>query len=126
MLVAVADHERFMRDGDDLVTVIDVPAPRRRSARQVTITDLHDGEVTIEVPAGHPARRGDLAARRRNAEPAPPRAQRQPARGRQRDHPAPLSKEQRALLKQLADSIGEENLRHDETLVGKLRRLFTT
>ncbi len=89
VLVAVADHERFMRDGDDLVTVIDVPAPAAALGTQVTITDLHDGEVAIAVPAGTQPGEVISLPGRRNAEPAPSRAQRQPARGRQRDHPAP-------------------------------------
>jgi molecular chaperone DnaJ len=126
VLVAVADHERFMRDGDDLVTVIDVPAPAAALGTQVTITDLHDGEVTIEVPPGtQPGEVISLPGA------GMPNLRRRGRNGNLRAVvnviiPRRLSKEQRALLKQLADSIGEENLRHDETLVGKLRRLFTT
>src|SRR4029077_11715981 len=126
VLVAVAVHERFMRDGDDLVTVIDVPAPAAVLGTQVTITDLHDGEGAIDVPAGtQPGEVISLPGA------GMPNLRRRGRSGNLRAVvnviiPRRLSKEQRALVKQLADSIGEENLRHDETLVGKLRRLFNT
>jgi molecular chaperone DnaJ len=37
--------------------------------------------------------------------------------------PRRLSKEQRELVRRLAESIGPENLRSDESMLGKLRRL---
>ena len=38
--------------------------------------------------------------------------------------PRKLSKDQRRLAQQLADSMTEENLRVDESLLGKLKRLL--
>ena len=38
--------------------------------------------------------------------------------------PRKLSKHQKQLLRELADSMTEENLRTDGSVVGKLRRLF--
>ena len=39
--------------------------------------------------------------------------------------PRKLSKHQKKLLRELADSMTPENLRSDESVVGKLRRLFS-
>jgi hypothetical protein len=38
--------------------------------------------------------------------------------------PRKLSKEQKRMAQELADSMTEENLRLDESLLGKLRRLL--
>ena len=38
--------------------------------------------------------------------------------------PRKLSKDQKRLARQLADSMTEENLRLDESLLGKLKRLL--
>jgi len=124
VLVAVADHERFVRDGDDLVTVIDVPAPSAALGVTVTVDDVHGEPVEIEVPAG--TQPGEIL---RVSGAGVPNLRR---RGRAGDLravvnvviPRRLSAEQRALVQQLADSIGEDNLRQDESLMGKLRRLL--
>ena len=51
VLVRVSEDERFLRDGSDLVSVIDVPAPAAALGTEVTVPTL-DGEETVEVPAG--------------------------------------------------------------------------
>ena len=38
--------------------------------------------------------------------------------------PKKLSKQQKKLMRAVADSLTSENLRSEETVVGKLRRLF--
>jgi molecular chaperone DnaJ len=45
------EDERFLRDGEDLVTVIDVPAPLAALGTTVQVPTL-DGEVSLEIPAG--------------------------------------------------------------------------
>ena len=57
VLVRVAEDERFLRDGSDLVTVVDVPAPA--AALGTTVTRAHAG------------RRGGDRGRRRAPSPAP-------------------------------------------------------
>jgi len=49
--VRVAEDERFLRDGSDLVSVVDVPAPAAALGTRVTVETL-DGPEEIDVPAG--------------------------------------------------------------------------
>jgi molecular chaperone DnaJ len=120
VLVRVREDERFLRDGDDLVTALDVPAPAAALGGHFTVPTL-DGEEEIEVPAG--TQPGEVIVLGGGGMPA--------LRGRGRGDlrvvvnvvvPRRLSREQRRLFKELADSISEENLRTDESVFSKLRR----
>ena len=51
VVVRVREDERFLRDGEDLITVIDVPAPLAALGTTVEIPTF-DGPVPIDVPAG--------------------------------------------------------------------------
>ena len=51
MLVHVQADERFVRDGDDLVTVLDVPAPIAALGASLSAPTL-DGDVEVEVAPG--------------------------------------------------------------------------
>ena len=51
VLVRVREDERFVRDGDDLVTVLDVPAPLAALGTTLEVPTL-DGAAEVEVPAG--------------------------------------------------------------------------
>src|SRR5581483_6291534 len=51
VLVRVAPDERFVRDGNDLVTVIDVPAPQAALGARVTVPTL-DGDEELEIEPG--------------------------------------------------------------------------
>jgi molecular chaperone DnaJ len=124
VVVQVRPDPRFIRDGDDLVTVLDVPAPQAALGGTLRAPSLLDGDVEVELPAGtqpgatitlrgkgmpvlrRPGRHGDL---RVVANVVIPRR---------------LTREQRALLEQLATSITPENLTGDEGMVSKLKRLF--
>ncbi len=124
VLVTVAEHKRFVRDGDDLITAIDVAAPAAALGIELTIDDVHGEPVAVAIPAG--TQPGEIISIAGGGMPSLRR------RGRSGDLravvnviiPRKLTKEQRELVQQLADSIGEDNLRQDETLMGKLRRLF--
>jgi molecular chaperone DnaJ len=120
VVVRVREDERFVRDQDDLHTVIDVPAPLAALGTTVQVPSL-DGDLPVEIPAGtQPGETITLRARG-----LPPLG-----RGRTGDlhvHvnvviPRRLSREQRALLEQLADSLDERNLRTDEGMLSKLKR----
>ena len=121
VLVHVAPDERFVRDGDDLVTVVDVPATAAALGARISVPTL-DGPHEIGLDAGtqpgetltlrgqgmpmlrRPGRRGDLRAVVNVV------------------IPRKLSREQRELVEQLAATLHEENLRQDEGLVSKLKR----
>ena len=121
--VHVREDPRFLRDGNDLVTVVDVPAPRAALGTTVTVPTL-DGEVELELPSG--TQPGEIKTIRGAGMPALQR------RGRQGDLrvvvnvaiPRKLTKQQRKLLEELADSFGDDAFKSDESLLGKLRRLL--
>jgi molecular chaperone DnaJ len=122
VVVRVREDERFMRDGDDLVTVIDVAAPHAALGSVVPVPTL-DGEVPVEIPAGtQPGETITLGGR------GMPRV----GRGRTGDLrvvvnvtvPRRLSGRQRELLQDLAESLTDDNLRADEGMLAKLRRVI--
>ena len=124
VLVRVAEDERFVRDGSDLVSVVDVPAPAAALGTTVSVPTL-DGDHEIKVPAG--TQPGTVVTLRGRG--MPPIGRR--GRGDQQVVlnvviPRNLTARQRELLTELHDSLGEDNLREpaDESLVGKLRRAF--
>ena len=51
MVVRVKEDERFLRDREDLITVVDVAAPLAALGTTIQVPTL-DGEVPLEVPAG--------------------------------------------------------------------------
>jgi molecular chaperone DnaJ len=124
VLVRVAEDGRFLRDGSDLVTVVDVPAPAAALGSQVTVPTL-DGEEQIEIPAG--TQPGTVVTLSGRGMPTI-------GRGRRGDQrvvlnvviPRNLSARQRELLEELRGSLSEENLREPaaESIVSKLKRAF--
>jgi molecular chaperone DnaJ len=130
VLVRVREDARFVRDGDDLVTMVDVPAPDAALGTDVTVPTL-DGDEDVRVPAGiqpqtvltlegqgmprlRDKRRGDL---RVVVNVVVPRN---------------LSERQRELLRELSGTLSPENLRVDgpgasageEGLFARVRRAF--
>jgi molecular chaperone DnaJ len=124
VLVSVADDERFVRDGNDLVTVVDVPAPAAALGTSVSVPTL-DGDEEVDVPAG--TQPGTVVTLRGKGMPAIGRR----GRGDQQVVlnvviPRKLTARQRELLGELGESLTEDNLREpaDDSIVGKLRRAF--
>ena len=120
VVVRVREDERFVRDQEDLHTVIDVPAPLAALGTTLQVPSL-DGDLPVEIPAG--TQPGEtITLRSRGLPPL--------GRGRTGDlhvHvnviiPRKLSREQRELLEQLADSLDDRNLRTDEGMLSKLKR----
>ena len=122
--VHVRPDERFVRDGDDLVTVLEVPLALAALGAELDVPTL-DGPRPLEIPGGtqpgqtfrlkgqgmpvlrRPGRRGDL---RVVADVVVPRK---------------LSREQRELLQRLAETTAQGDAEGSgESLVGKLRRLL--
>jgi molecular chaperone DnaJ len=123
VLVHVVPDERFVRDGDDLVTVLDVPAPLAALGATFQAPSL-DGAVDVEIEPG--TQPGAIVALHGKGM---PRLRRPGRNGDLRVVvnvvvPRKLSKAQRRLAQELADSMTEENLRLDESLLGKLKRLL--
>jgi len=120
VLVRVRPDERFVREGDDLITALDVPAPLAALGATLEVPTL-DGTQSVEVPAG--TQPGDVIALRGKGMPTL-------GRGRHGDLrvvvnvliPRRLSAEQRELLERLTDTLTPENLRTNESMFAKLRR----
>ena len=118
--IRVREDQRFIRDGDDLVTVVDVPAPLAALGTTVQAPTV-DGSVELEIPAGTQPHETIVV-----------RGQGLPSlRGRRRGNlrvvvnvviPRHLRRDQRELLERLAASMTEHNLRTEEGVFGKLRR----
>jgi molecular chaperone DnaJ len=124
VVVGVTADDGWLRDGDDLVTVLDVTAPRAALGTTLAVEHPGVGEVEVEVPAG--TQPGEVITLRGKGMPM---LRRQGRFGDLRavanvQIPRKLTKEQRELLERLADTVTPEQLRSDESVVGKLRRLF--
>ena len=122
--VSVRDDERFVREGDDLITVLDVPAPLAALGATLEV-DALEGPVPVELPAG--TQPGEVITLRGAGMPGL-------RRGRHGDLrvvvnvlvPRRLSAEQRELLERLNESLSEDNLRSQESMFAKLRRALGT
>jgi molecular chaperone DnaJ len=120
--IRVREDPRFVRDGDDLVTAVDVAAPLAALGTTVEVPTV-DGAVDVDIPAG--TQPHETLVVRGEGMPA--------LRGRRVGDlrvivnvviPRHLDREQRELLEQLADTMTDHNLRTDEGVFGKLRRAF--
>jgi molecular chaperone DnaJ len=122
VLVRVAEDERFVRDGDDLVTVVDVPAPLAALGTTIAVPTLEES-IELEIPAG--TQPHDTLTLRGKGMPAL-------RRGRHGDLrvvvnvviPRRLTDEQQELLERLAGTLTDENLRSDDGVFSKLKRAF--
>lgn len=122
VLVRVTEDERFLREGNDLVTVVDLPAPLAALGTRVTVPTL-DGDEEVEIEPG--TQPGTVITLRGKGMPSV-------GRGRRGDQrvvvnvviPRNLSERQQGLLRELADSLGEENMRDqgEESLFARVRR----
>jgi molecular chaperone DnaJ len=122
VVVRVAEDERFLRDGSNLVTVVDVPAPAAALGTTVTVPTL-DGEEEIKVKPG--TQPGTVVTLRERGMPTI-------GRGRRGDQqvvlnvvvPRNLTPRQSELLEELRASLTEENLEEqvEESLLSKVKR----
>jgi molecular chaperone DnaJ len=121
VLVRVQEDKRFVREGDDLITALDVPAPLAALGSTLEVPTL-EGSASVELSPG--TQPGEVLTIRGEGMPALGRSNR---RGNLRVVvnvviPRRLSDEQRELLTQLSGTLTEENLRSDESMFAKLRR----
>ena len=122
VLIRLEDDKRFLRDGDDLVTVVDVPAPLAALGTTVEVPTLGE-PIELEIPAG--TQPHDTLTLRGKGMPAL-------RRGRHGDLrvvvnvviPRRLTAEQRDLLERLAGTLTADNIRADEGVFTKLKRAF--
>lgn len=120
VLVRVREDERFVREGQDLITALDIPAPLAAlgaTLQAPTLTGVSD----VECPPG--TQPGEVITLRGQGMPA--------LRGGRRGDlrvvvnvlvPRRLSEEQRELMARLQETLTEENLRSEGSMFAKLRR----
>ncbi len=122
VLVRVREDKRFVRDGDDLVTVIDVSAPLAALGTTVEVPTV-DATTELEIPAG--TQPHETIVIRGAGMPS--------LRGRRSGDlrvvvnvviPRHLKPAQRELLTELAGSLTEHNLRTEDGVFAKLKRAF--
>jgi molecular chaperone DnaJ len=120
VLVRVREDERFVREGQDLITALDVPAPLAALGGTLQAPTL-EGTASVEVPQG--TQPGEVITLRGQGMPS--------LRGGRRGDvkvvvnvvvPRRLNEEQRELIGRLQETLTEENLRSDESMFAKLRR----
>ncbi len=122
--VSVRPHERFIRDGNDLVTVLDVPAPLAALGTKLAVPTL-EGEEDVHVrPGTQPGETIELRGR------GMPLLRRPGRRGDLRVVvnvviPRRLDEHQRKLLTQLAESMTAANTNsEEESMFAKLKRVL--
>ncbi len=120
VFVSVREDPRFLREGDDLITALDVSAPLAALGTSVEVPTLA-GATALELPAG--SQPGDVLTVRGEGMPSLRRGR----RGNLRVVvnvvvPRRLSAEQRELAQRLEESLTEDNLRSHESVFAKLRR----
>jgi len=121
VLVSIREDARFVREGDDLITAVDVAAPLAALGAVALEVPTLEGPASIELPSG--TQPGEVLTLRGAGMPGL-------RRGRQGDLrvvvnvvvPRRISDEQRELLERLNASLTEENLRSQESMFAKLRR----
>ncbi len=120
LLVSVREDKRFVREGEDLLTALDVPAPAAALGASFEVPTL-EGTATIELAPG--TQPGEILTLRGKGMPAL-------QRGRRGDLrvvvnvviPRRLNDEQRDLLERLRETLTSENLRSGESVFAKLKR----
>ena len=121
--VRVRPHPSFQRDGNDIVTVLNLPFTRAALGTNVTVDTL-DGEQEVELRAG--TQPGDVLLLRGKGVPV--------LNGRGRgDHrvlvnvmlPQRLTDDQRRLLAEFEAAVAEDTYKPDESFLGRIRSAFS-
>jgi molecular chaperone DnaJ len=122
VLIKVREDSRFVRDGDDLITAVDVAAALAALGTTVEVPTV-DGTIELDIPAG--TQPSETIVLRGKGMPS--------VRGRRHGDlrvvvnvvvPRRLKAEQREMLEDFAATLTPENLKSDEGVFGKLKRAF--
>lgn len=120
VLVSVTEDERFVRDGSDLVTAVNLSVTQAALGTTLTVPTL-DGDEELEVPPG--TQPGTVVTLRSRGMPALGRVR----RGDQRVVlnvvvPRNVRPEQERLLHELEKTLTDDNLHEHESVLKRLRR----
>lgn len=119
--VSIRPHERFIRDGNDLITVLDVAAPAAALGAKFEVPTLEGSEDVHVRPGTQSGETLELRGR------GMPLLRRPGRRGDLRVVvnvviPRKLSDEQRRLFERLNETMNDDNMRSDESVFAKLKR----
>jgi molecular chaperone DnaJ len=123
VVLHVAEHQFFERDGKDLHCAIPISFAQAALGAQLRIPTL-DGEAVLEIPEG--TQTGTRFRIRKKGMPV--------LNGTGRGDlfvevkvttPAKLTRQQRELLEQLAGTLGQENKPEKQGLLGKVKDMFS-
>jgi molecular chaperone DnaJ len=122
VLVTVTDDERFVREGSDLVTAVNLTVSEAALGTTVAVPTL-EGDEEIEVPPG--TQPGTVITLKARGMPTLGRAR----RGDQRVVlsvivPLNLTGEQRELMERFEGTLTDDNLHEHESVLKRLRRAF--
>ena len=122
VLIRLREHERFRREGDDLIHVLRITPAQGALGDEVSVPTIDGGSATVKVPAG--AQHGQSVRLRGKGMPR----LRSSGRGDQLVYlqiaiPRTLGKEERALYQKLKEIRGAP-AGEDEGLLGKVRDAF--
>jgi molecular chaperone DnaJ len=120
--VRVRPDPRFVREGNDIVTAVDLTITQAALGAKLTVPTL-DGETELELEPG--TQPGSIVVLRGRGMPVLQGF----GRGDQRvlvnvQVPRRLTDDQRALLERLEDALGEEQYGDDEGFFEKLKSAF--
>ena len=121
--VTIAPHERFIRDGNDLITVLDVPAPMAALGAKLEVPTLEGVEDLHIRPGTQPGEAYELRGR------GMPYLRRPGRRGDLRVIanviiPRQLTDEQKRLMEALAETMTDSNTKSEESMFAKLKRVL--
>ncbi len=121
--VAIAPHDRFLRDGNDLITVLDVPAPMAALGAKLGVPTLDGAEDVHVRPGTQPGESYVLRGR------GMPHLRRPARRGDLRVVanviiPRQLTDEQKQLMVRLAETMTDSNTKSEESMFAKLKRVL--
>ena len=118
----VRAEDRLVRDGDDLLTAVDVSLAQAALGTSVTVP-TPGGEVVVELPPG--TQPGDVQVARGRGMPALQSSRRGDLRVQVNVRiPRRLSDEQRDLLERLGESLGEDAYDDGDGFFDRLRNAF--
>jgi molecular chaperone DnaJ len=121
--VSIAPHERFIRDGNDLVTLVDVAAPMAALGAKLEVPTLDGVEDVHLRPGTQPGETYELRGR------GMPLLRRPGRRGDLRVIanviiPRQLTEEQKRLFERLAETMTDSNTKSEESMFAKLKRVL--
>ena len=123
VVLAVKKHRFFERDGDDLHCVMPVSFPQAAMGTELQIETL-EGTETIKIPEGTQSGK-EFRLRGKGVPHLNERGKGDLIVEIRVSTPTKLTRQQRDLMKQLAETMEVENVPHARGLFGKVREIFS-